>query len=596
MSATDTVSPRRRADAGAPRSIAPVVGRGLTMLRSPTAARLMIAVAAVAVHLSGVSGGYVFDDHWVIVENSLVQQASVREILTGTYTPGPVYRPLTLLTFAINERLGVNPLADHLWNVALHAVVALLVYSLARRMMRSRAGALLAGLLFAVHPIHSEAVANLVGRAELLAAALAMTTLVAYARGLESARQRWPWFALSLTSYAMAPFAKESALTVLPLLPLLYRRQHPTAPWQQLLRITCAFAAAAVPYLAMRWLLTGALTYPTLFPMLDNPLAHLPPSQRIASALVILGEYVGLLVAPITLSADYSYDQVPVVTSLADGRLWLALALFAGAAGILWSMRRRSAPLLFCAAFAACTLSLTANLFFPIGTIKAERLLYLPSVAWCLAAGWLAARAARRQPRAVAAGACLVLALYGARTWARGRDWRDDATLYEATARAVPNSAKAQYNYGTVLLDRGAIDDAVVQFRRALQIDPRYHQAAFGLGKAYEFKGIASGALYWYGHATRIEWEFPNAHLQTGLIRKQLGEFAAAEAAFRTGLGQRPDHPFLLLALGAVRIEQGDRWEAAELVNAYDALEWTQPRYRDAYAATRLSIVEALNS
>lgn len=566
------------------------------LLFTPAVARIAVALTAVAVYLGSASGGYVFDDRWVIVENPLVQQASLREIFTAAYTPGPVYRPFTLTTFAVNERLGLNPIADHWWNIALHAVVSLLVYGLAARLIRWRPGALLAALLFAVHPIHSEVVANLVGRAELLAAVCALGALVAFCRGLEARRFRGAWFGLALVSFAVGPFAKESALTVLPVLAVLHHMRDRSAPWLRRATVLLAFGAAAVPYLVMRLSVTGALTYPTQFPMSDNPLAHVPALQRIASAFVIVVEYVGLLVAPVTLSADYSYNQVPPIESLLDGRLWMAGAVFAASGGLLWTARRRGEVLLFSAFFAACTLSLTANVFFPIGTIKAERLLYLPSVGWCIALAWLAARAASRNRRLVIAAACAVLAVYSARTWVRSAEWRDDATLYRATALSAPNSAKAQYNFGTVLLEQGELDEAVLQFRRALQIDPTYHQAAFGIGKAYERKGITSGALHWYAKATDMEWEFPTAHLQTGLIRTQLGELAAAEAALRTGLSQRPSDPFLLLALAAVRVDQGDRWEAVQLVNVYDGLAWTHPRHRTTYAQTRHSIMDALRS
>jgi tetratricopeptide (TPR) repeat protein len=603
--ATDRRRPVVASSGSKPDRVRPVPAAADAVLRAaqavtPAATRarfagaILPAVMAAAAYMSSIGGGYTFDDRWVILQNPLVQQAGLWEIFTGVYTPGPVYRPLTLLTFAVHERLGWNPLADHIGNVALHVLVTLLVYALAGRITRSEIARVFGAMLFALHPIHTEAVANLVGRAELLAAVCALTSLVAFARFVERRDHAALWLFTALATFAIGPFAKESSLSILPVIVLLQRHLAPATPWRRHATVAMAFLAAALPYLFARIAFTGALTYPTHFAMADNPLAHVPAAQRIATALVVLVEYLGLLLAPITLSADYSYNQIPIVTSFGDLRLWLAIAVLLGITSVVWRVRQRSPAMILCAAFVVCTLSLTSNLAFPIGTIKGERLLYLPSVGWCIAIGLVAAWALRRHFAATSLAVSLVFVLYGARTWARGYDWRDDASLYEATAQSAVNSAKAQYNYGTILLENGAVDDAVVQFRRALQIDPQSGQAAFGIGKAYELKGVPAGALHWYGKTTELNWDTPHAHLQIGLIRKQLGEHAAAEAAFRTGLRQNPADPFLLLNLGAVRIAQGDSWEARALVRTYDNLGWTHPRYRLDYAAARHALMNEL--
>jgi len=575
-------------------------GRGLPRTGAPaasrvwTAAAILPAGAAAVAYLSSIGGGYTFDDRWVILQNPIVQQSGLYEIITSVYTPGPVYRPLTLLTFAVPERLGWNPLADHIGNVVLHVLITLLVYAFAGRIVRSQTARLVGTMIFALHPIHTEAVASLVGRAELLAALFAMTSLVAFSRFVERRDPAALWLGIALASFAIGPFAKESSLSVLPLFVLLQWYLAPATRWRGHVAIGAAFLAAALPYLIARVVFTGALTYPAYFAMADNPLAHVSAGQRIATATVILVEYLGLLVAPLTLSADYSYNQIPIVASTVDLRLWLAIAVFVGLGFALWRIRHESPGILFCAAFMVCTLSLTSNLAFPIGTIKAERLLYLPSVGWCIAMGMVAAWGLRRRFAAASVALSLVFVFYGARTWMRNFDWRDDAALYEATARSAANSAKAQYNFGTTLLDNHAVDDAVIQFRRALQIDPRNRQAAFGIGKAYELKGLPPGALHWYRKATEFDWDTPHAHLQIGRIREQLGEHTAAEAAFRTGLRQSPTDPFLLLHLGAIRAAQGDSWEAHALLQTYDELSWTHPRYRTDYAAARHALMNEL--
>ncbi len=555
----------------------------------------VVAATALLVYANALGNGYAFDDQWVIQDNPIVQAYSWPEIFTSTYSPGPVYRPLTLLTFAIGERLGINPLAGHAFNVLLHALASCLVYALAMRLQTRRGAAFAAAMLFAVHPIHTEAVAGLVGRAELLGALSALTALLCFARSLENTRRAGLWLAASISVFAIGPFAKENTLTILPLIILWHWYKRPNDTLVQRVAVGGAFVAAALFYLSIRLYVTKALTYPTPFPPLDNPLAHVPSGVRISTAVVVLFDYAGLLLAPLVLSADYSFNQVKLVSSALDPRFLLAAAVFAVFALALWLGRRRHPVLIACASFFACTLSLTSNLLFPIGTIKAERLLYLPSVGFCIAVGYAAATMAGRWPRQTRAMLAAVLLLLAGRTWARNWDWRDNATLFAATVQSAPDSAKAQYNYGTVLQDRGEIDDAMHHFRAALSIYPMYRQAAFAIGKAYELKHIPAGALHWYAKATEIDWETTSAHLQTGLIRQQLGEYAAAEAAFRTGLDQQPDNPFLLLALGATRMQQGDRWEAYRLTRTYDELTWTKPRYREQYAELRHQLGRALN-
>ena len=551
-------------------------------------------MVAALTYVNAVGAGYTFDDEWVIVENPIVQLGDVATIFTSTYSPGPVYRPLTLLTFAINEGLGINPMADHILNVVLHIAVTLLVLALSTRVVSSRLAQVSGALLFALHPIHTEAVTSLVGRAELLAALFALASLVSFARFAEGRSGGPLWLVLSLTAFAIGPFAKENSLTVLPMILILQWRLSPNCTWRRLGLVGAAYLIAVLPYLGFRLAFTGALTYPALFNRLDNPLAYLPAHQRVATALVVIAGYIGLLAAPISLSADYSFNQIETVVSVFDPRLWASVVLIGAIGAIAWQTRRNAPALLWCAAFAVCTMSLTSNLLFPIGTIKAERLMYLPSVGWCIGTGFLAAWAMRRWPRRAPAAFAAVLCLFLVRSWVRNADWQNNETLYRATAQTSPGSAKAQYNWGTILLDKGDVDSALLQFHLALKIDPEFRNTAFGIGKAYETKGVHAGALHWYARAAEMDWQGANAHLQTGVIRHQLGEYAAAEAAFRTGLTQEPENPFLLLYLSATRLEQGDSWEALELVRSYDRLAWKKQRYRDDFAEMRYQIGAAL--
>ena len=451
-----------------------------------------------------------------------------------------------------------------------------------------------AALLFAVHPIHTEVVANIVGRAEILSALLVLASLGAYLRFLDGPRHRLA-YGLSLLAFTLGPFAKESTLTALPMLAVLHHWREPAAPWRRRVLPLIPFVLSAFFYIGVRVAITGALTYTQQIHILDNPLAHVPWWIRVQTALPILWDYVSLLTVPIVLSSDYSYAQVPIVSSAGDPRFVAAVLTFSAAAVLLIYFRRRLRPLILGLVLTGLAISLTANVLFAIGTIKAERLLYLPSFGWCLACGWLAASAARHRPRATAALISAVLALFAARTWVRNYDWKDNSTLYRSAIRTSPNSAKVLCTWGILEALAERPDEALHFQYRALEILPTYPEPAYQIGSIYYRAEHRNGAaLHWFEHSLDLLWEHPRAHLDLGMIRYSQGEFAAAEAAFRTGLRYEPTNPLLLIGLSATRLVEGDRWEAVDLLRRIDALPWMAPEYRSALAERRSAVEQDL--
>ena len=536
----------------------------------PTAA---VALLAVVPYLNGLGGEFVFDDVRLIRNNPQVPRHAALAVFVTPYEPGALYRPLTMLTYIANARLDRGPRGFHAVNIALHLGVSLMVLALARRLGFAPWAAFAAAALFAAHPIHSEAVTGIVGRAELLAAAGALATLLTFAGALAARDgRRATWLTSSLALFAAGLLAKESAFTVIALIGVVHWRLVPSASPARRLAAMAPYAAVGLAYLGLRLAVVGSLGLPMPPGSLDNPLAHVDAATRWRTALVILWDYLALLTAPLRLSADYSYAQVPLALGWSDARALAALGLLGGlAAGALLAIRR-CPELAVAAAFFAVPLALTANLAFPIGTIKAERLLYLPSVGWCLAAGWLLGRLAMQRARLAGALLATVLLLFAARTAVRNADWRDELTLYAATVAVAPASAKAQYNYAVALERAGDLDAALAHHRRALELYPAYAAAAFGIGRAEALRGNETAALAAYQDALARDWRFAKAHLQIGLWYQQRGQAAAAEAAYRAGLEAEPDNPLLLVNLAAVRLAQGDRWGARGALARLDAV------------------------
>jgi len=564
--------------------------------RPSRAAWVLIAVLAVVPHLNALHADFTFDDIGVVRDNPAVRVHPAVSLFRYVYQPGSLYRPLTMLTYVAITRVdGGEPATHHIVNLALHVGVSLAVFALGVLVLGSTAAAGAAALLFAAHPIHTEAVTGIVGRAELLAAFGILLALLAFARSLRSpAGRRWPWSALSLAAFAAALLAKESAATGLGLLAVLHWWLDRRAPLRRRVTALAPYGLAVGAYLALRLGVVGSLGLPEPPTVLDNPLASVDALTRLRTAVVVLGDYVGLLLLPAHLSADYSYNQIPVVLSWTDPRFLFAAALLVGLAASLLAAARSAPVLVVAALFTVVPLALTANLLFPIGTIKAERLLYLPSVGWCLACGWLAAVALRRWPIIAAVALVAVLGAYGLRTWIRNADWRDEAALFAATVAAAPESAKAHYNNAVSLERAGRLDQAMLHYRRALEIYSDCAGAAFGIGRIYSLKGIDAGALYWFERALRIDPKLAKAHLQIALLRQARGEYDAAQAALLTGLETDANNRLLLVTLSAVQLAQGDRWRAAAGLARLDGIGSLEPGEDEAVATARNEIEVAL--
>ena len=557
----------------------------------PSRSRLavLIAVLAILPYVNSLPGEFTLDDVEVVRDNPTVsgQAASPRllyataynpdaEVLVPTMTPIGAYwvkyRPVTMLTYWLNARLGESAIGYHLVNLGLHALVAIAMFYLAYDLLGSASGATISAALFAVHPIHTEAVSSIVGRAELLAALAVLVSLLAMVRATTEVEHRTRWLTLSAGALVIGCLAKESAFVGIPLCLAAHLWVRRTSALRESLMLMLPGVFVGVAYLGLRALAIGRLTVPATVIVLDNPLAQVPLAPRLETALAILWQYLAQLTVPLRLSADYSYNEIPVVASARDPRFVGAAVLFTGLAIGLMLSRKRAPALALAAAFFAIPLLLTANVLFPIGTIKAERLLYLPSFGWCLGCAGLIMQIPERQRGRCLTVVALVVVAFAGRTWVRNWDWQNNFALFSATVQTSAHSAKAHHNLAVAYTERGDLDNAMLQFHESLAIYPPYDDAAFGIGKIYERKGIDAGALEWYATATRLNPNWAPAHLNSGAIYYKRGEFTAAEKAFRAGLESQPNNPRLLIGLALVRLAQDDRAEAEILIGRATSL------------------------
>jgi Tfp pilus assembly protein PilF len=427
----------------------------------------ILPAVVILVYANSLLNSFTMDDNMYILTNRMVTNPSLRGLFEPT-SYNNVFRPVTFATLALNWLIaGAGPFGYHLLNLLLHAAVTVLLYVVFRKLLDSfpqgPTVAWIAALLFAVHPLHTEAVDSISARSELLAMGF---LLAAWLLHLVDRPM------LALLSFVLALLSKESAVTFVP---LVLAGDYARGKLKPLYRYASVVGVALV-YLALLWKIQGGQFGEKAVSFLDNPLAHLPASLRILNALRISWKYLGLHVFPAALSCDYSYNAIPIYASWRYGAA-AAVATFFALGLLLWAFRAGKREWVLAGAIYVCGFAATANLLTPTGTILGERLAYLPSAGFCLLVALIWMQLAKRQLRAAwVVLAVLVLALAG-RTVARNRDWHDNFTLFLSAVRAVPGSAKSHSNLGLEYYTLDQVDAADKELQTALRIYPQEAEA-----------------------------------------------------------------------------------------------------------------------
>lgn len=493
----------------------------------PSSATLHGLVVLAAALLAGsvtLGHGIVFDDHALLGGNHeiLDGRLPISAAFSMRYwgradevSPNELYRPVTVASLAIGmELLGSDPWGMHAVNVSLHALNGLLVYLLSRMLFGQPVLALLTSLIFALHPVATEAVAPVSGRADLLACFLVMAASIAAVSAGRS--HGWRRIAAALGAGLatwLAVLSKENAIVTPALLLLVLQadRLRGGGPgwrsWGAAGALGSSLAAVGIA-LGMRVGVLGYLIRSEVpgsvsaryLAFVNNPLQFADAIERVVTALRVALEGIGILVFPLNLSADYSYNQIPVGTG------WIGAAAVAAAAAYLAAIvvLMHRPVFLLGLGWPVLTYLIGSNLIAPIGTIFAERLLYLPVFGFALLAAHAFARLSGASPRTRPAAIILAAALlvaYGFRSIDRYADWADDERLFAATVLSSPDSAKAHSNHGFTLQRAGRNEEAIEAYLRAVAIAPGLTGARVSAGQLLMNSGRNDEALVQFGEA-----------------------------------------------------------------------------------------------
>ena len=454
----------------------------------------LLLAAAVIVYANALLNSFTYDDFPFILNNSAVTSPSLKGLFEPTRL-GNVFRPVSFASFSLNWLIGnVHASGYHLLNLLLHAAVTLLLYFVLRRLLETLPQAttisFVAALLFAVHPIHTEAVASIAGRPELLAAGFLLAAWLFHL-------QDRPGF--SLVCFALALLSKESAVAFV-VLPLV--GDYARGKLKPFYRYACIAGVAAL-YVGLLWKVQGGRFGEISIHFVDNPLIGLPAIWRILNALRIAWKYIGLQIYPARLSCEYSYNEIQTYIDL---RHTLPASIASLVIVLFWAVavwKRKTAWALVGAIYLA-GFAVTANILIPIGTIMGERLAYVPSAGFCLLVALVWIELASRRPALARGLLVVVVVALGIRTAIRNADWRTNFTLFSATARAVPGSARAHCNLGGQFMGQGKVELAITEFQTALRIYPDLPDALEFYGILLSRRGQDETALELLKHALSV--------------------------------------------------------------------------------------------
>ncbi len=435
---------------------------------------LLLAAASVAPYLNALRAAFQFDDYNVIVDNPAVHSwaAFFADAAQGI-------RPALKLSYTLNWLAGPGPAGFHLFNVAVHAANTLLVYSLALRLSGPKgedppgrpaaAAALFAALLFAVHPVQTEAVTYVCGRSVSLMGFFYLASILAYDRGMRGESRLFPWL-VSPALFLMAVLTRETALTLPAALAL----------WEAARGTEKRSFRDAARRQAPHWLLLGLVAFwIAARPAAADLYLYGLTKRGVADNALTQLNGVTYLLSRLLFAHRLNIDpDLPVLTRwspvLAAQAALLASSL---AAGILWLRRRPHVGFGLLWFFLQL---LPTNSIIPRLDVANERHLYL--AAWglflplggLLATAWRAEPGGRRWPRAAAATVLVAAALL---TVARNHDYRSEVALWERTALLSPGKPRVHNNLGYAYQQAGEPGKARRSYETALRLDPEFAKA-----------------------------------------------------------------------------------------------------------------------
>jgi len=572
---------------------------------------LIIAVLSLVCYLNTTMNEAALDDSMVITQNEYVFRgvAGIPDILTkdaydsyakqfnGSNTlNGGRYRPLSIVTFALEQQVfGTVPQSKmdsfmnhagqvgtkdpwsmrfaeemhvrHLFNVLWYtlAVLALLYFLRTIVFPGNTILALLAAVFFSVHPIHTEVVANVKSRDEILSLLFICLTFI-FSFRFRREKKKWMMGA-AMASYFLAFLSKEYAITLVVLLPLSFIL-FDGATLRRGIMASLPYYGVAVFYIFIRVGVVPVKTGDASTELLNNPYLLASGTEKLGTEIAVALQYLRLLVLPYPLSADYSYNAIPY-KDFSDPVVWLSVVVYGTLVfGSLYFYKRRDV-LCFAIAVYLLPLLLVSNLFFDIGATMGERLVFHSSVGFAIGLAYLLYRGVERlksvgaRKYALMAATGIIIVPCCAATIARNEDWKNEFTLYSHDVHVVPNSVPVNGNLAAALVEKADFENSeqakrddlyegIILENKAISLYTGYVAGYLNRSLAYLKLGQPDSVM---SNLNMIRSIFPQhpilpeMYYQAGMSYNRTRNYGGAMKAWKTALELNPGDARVIGAL-----------------------------------------------
>ena len=562
-------------------------------LPSFTIQALFIALLAIVFYANTFNNGYALDDTAVIVSNEFVHQgfAGIPDILTkdvyysyynqlgsSDQLKGGRYRPLSVVSFAVEQQF-FGPVAmgetdsiisnglgfemqmpyekkflhemhlRHVVNVALYALLGVVFLYMLRLIVfkNDPVMALVAAVLFVIHPLHTEVVANVKSRDEIMSLLFICLTFIYSFKYLEF-KKVWQLI-MALVCYFLAYLSKEYAITLMLLLPLSFYLFKGTSLLKSMLN-TLPYLAITLVYLFIRLQILGQRSELSDSDIQINPYAWASGAEKLATEIATSLNYLKLLLFPHPLSSDYSYNQIPYV-EFSNPVVWLSLVVHLGLSGGFFYFLKKRPVLSFAIAFYLINLLMVCNIIFDIGATMGERLIFHASVGFVIGVAWLLVKGIEKikavsiRKTALAGLMLVVVVLCGFKTIERNKDWKSDATLFFQDIKVSPNSFLVNVNVATMLVNQSDYEKdeqkrianlhrGVALLTRVLKMQDNYVLGYMNRSVAYYKLGMADSMTADLNRVLKlypIHPVLPEMYYHAGMLYMANRQFVQADSA-----------------------------------------------------------------
>jgi Flp pilus assembly protein TadD len=556
----------------------------------------IIFLLSFTVYFNALFNDFVYDDTEQVLENHWIRDVNyIPDIFSqsvwsfqGETTSSNYYRPLMHLIFMLNYYVfGLRPWGFHLVNILFHAGVSILVLVISSRLLRAPShvsqlnekgfvGSLLSpffvgAVLFATHPIHTEAVAWVAGIPDLSYTFFFLLSLYFYMRSEEGTKGMYP---LSVLSFSIAALCKEPAL-ILPVLLMAYdsifgKRAKGYLPF---IKRYIPYFLVAGAYLGLRYHALGG------FSLQKSPIV-LSTYGYIINVFPLFLQYLEKLLLPLNLNA---FHVLHPISSIFETGGIVSLAVTAAFVVVTFLAFKKKSKV--CFGLFVIALPLLPSLYIPaVGeNVFAERYLYLPSFGFVLLIAMALSRAKAVNPGLASVLVMISLAVavvYSVGTVSRNAVWRDDATLFTDTVRKSPDAALAHNNLGAAYGKRNRLDEAVSEFITALKLKPDYADAHYNLGDAYLKQNRLDEAVSEFITALKLKPDYADAHYNLGIAYGKQNRLDEAVSEFITALKLKPDYADAHNNLGIAYLDESRLDEA---VSEFITVLKLEPNHADAH-------------